>query len=53
VADTQFIDEIALVPGVDFGAAVNVTPLWDTSYLLPLLKGLAFHLPTVLGSASL
>jgi len=32
------IDKNSLAPGVDFGSAVNVTPLWDTEYLLPLLK---------------
>jgi hypothetical protein len=47
---TQSIDKISLAPGIDFGSAVNVTPLWDTEYLLPLLKGLACHPPIVLGS---
>ena len=46
---TQSIDKISLAPGIDFGSAVNVTPLWDTEYLLPLLKGLAGRLLIVLG----
>lgn len=53
LTDTQSIDKISLAPGVDFGSAVNVTPLWDTQYLLTLLKSLALHpLTNIRGSGN-
>jgi hypothetical protein len=52
LTENQAIDEISLAPDVDLGSAVTVAPLWDYTFLLPLLTG-AVHRPlTVLINVS-